>query len=337
MNIATTYVQVPPTELSGVLGMATVPGAGWGEQPSNYTYPTTTWPAPVTDQWDWGPPPVDPQNYSYSGGGMTPAVAVYPTGSVPLAAPIPIPAYPPPSPGGPFDARNYMPPDSAFAPYDARNYVPPDSTPMQSTYEPRTSESAFNNSMQLYGGGVTSPVIPPASYLLSPQISRSSSGGSYPHSSASGLSRSASTKERGAWLYDRPGSWRPRFQMPRSGVSSLVPSFTRGRSFPPVDTTARTLDERLRFSALREPPILWDMREAFTRVLFRELKRQVTGYDLTRFTTEPPTPYMKLFHARLPWYIEVSASNEVGVTFLRFAHANPGRALVAHQEFGFLQ
>ncbi|KAH9959967.1 hypothetical protein BC827DRAFT_424825 [Russula dissimulans] len=90
--------------------MATFPGAGWGEQPSNYTYPypTTTWPTPVTDQWDWGPPPVDPQNYS--GGGMPPAMAVYPTaGSVPLAAPVPIPAYPPPSPGGPFDARNYIP------------------------------------------------------------------------------------------------------------------------------------------------------------------------------------------------------------------------------------
>jgi len=103
--------------------------------------------------------------------------------------------------------------------------------------------------------------------------------------------------------------------MSRSGVSSLVPNFTRGRSFPPVDTTSRTLDERLRFSALREPAVVWDMREAFTRVMFRELKRQVTGYDLTRFTTEPPTLHMKLFHTRLPWYIEVSASNEVGVTF----------------------
>jgi len=232
MTFATTYVQVPPlTEHSGVSGMAAVPGAAWGEQPSTYpyTYPTTTWPAP-TDQWEWAPPPVDPQNYS--GGGMPPA-AVYPTGSVPLAAPIPTHTYPPPSPGAPFDARNYAPPDPGLAPFDPRNYVPPNSTPMQYTYEPRTSESAFNNSMQLYGGGVASPVIPPASYMLSPQLSRSSSGGSYPYASASGLSRSASTREHGAWLYDRPGSWSPRFQMSRSGVGSLVPSFTRGRSFPP--------------------------------------------------------------------------------------------------------
>jgi hypothetical protein len=75
------------------------------------------------------------------------------------------------------------------------------------------------------------------------------------------------------------------------------------------------LDERIRFAALREPPVLWDMREDISRALFRELKRQITTLDLTRFTTEPPTPFMKLFHSRLPWYIEVRASNEVGVTF----------------------
>jgi len=86
-------------------------------------------------------------------------------------------------------------------------------------------------------------------------------------------------------------------------------------SAPTVDTTSRTLDERIRFAALREPPVLWDLRDDFSRVLFRDLKRQITGYDLTRFTTEPPTPYMKLFHARLPWYIEIRTTNGVGVTF----------------------
>ena len=81
-----------------------------------------------------------------------------------------------------------------------------------------------------------------------------------------------------------------------------------------VDTTSRTLDDRIRFTALREPPVLWDLRDDVSRVLFRELKRPVTGYDFTRFATEPPTPYMKLYHSRLPWYIEVTTSNGVGVT-----------------------
>lgn len=210
-------------------------GAGWAEQPSNYT-PTATWPAPTgTDPW--GPPPVNPQNYS--GGAVATGVPIYAAGSVPVAAPA-VAAYPPQSPGAPFDARNYAPPDPSAGPFDPRNYVPPDFTPMQSTYEPRTSESAFNNSMLLHGGAVTSPapVVPPT-YLYSPQLSSSRSGGSessYTYTqSPSGLSRSASArpKERETWLYDRPGTWRPRFQMPRSGVGSIMQNFSRVKSFPP--------------------------------------------------------------------------------------------------------
>lgn len=75
------------------------------------------------------------------------------------------------------------------------------------------------------------------------------------------------------------------------------------------------MDDRIRFSAFREPPVIWDLRDYLVRVLFRELKRPVTDYDFTRFTTEPPTPYMKLYHSRLPWYIEVTTMNGVGVTF----------------------
>lgn len=233
MSIATAYGQKTLlSELSAVQGMAGGQGyfdvgAGWGEQPSNYT-PTATWPA--TDPW--GPPPVNPQNYS--GGAVATGAPIYAPG------PIPAPAGYPSSPAAPFDSRNYFPPDSQAAPFDARNYVPPDFTPMQSTYEPRTSESAFNNSMLLHGGAVTSPppVVPPT-YLYSPPLSSSRSGGSsesysYTHS-PSGLSRSASLrpKERETWLYDRPGTWRPRFQMPRSGVGSIMQNFSRVKSFPP--------------------------------------------------------------------------------------------------------
>jgi hypothetical protein len=203
--------------------------AGWGDQQSHYA---ATWPAPPgTDQW--GLPSVDPQNYS--GGGTATGVPIYANGSVPVAAPVAMPAYPPPSPAAPFDARNYMPPDPATAPYDMRNYVPPDATPMQYTYEPRTSESAFDNSMRLHGGQVTSPVVPPT-YLFSPPLAGSRSGESESYTqSPSGLSRSASARprERETWLYDRPGTWRPRFQMPRSGVGSIVQNFTRVKSFPP--------------------------------------------------------------------------------------------------------
>ena len=237
MGIATTYAQVPPlSELSGIPSMS----GGYFDagQPSTYT---SAWqPTPATDPWGL-PPAVDPQNYS--GGGMPPAIAVYPTGPISLAAPIAVPAYPPQGAAAPFDARNYIPPSEAASaaapPFDARNYVPPDSQYPTNTYEPRTSESAFNTAMQLHGGGsVVSPVVPPAAYLLSPLQSSSSGSSLYPPQSPLGgtLSRSLSahpSTERDARLYDRPGTWRPRFQMPRSGVSSLLPNLTRGKSFPP--------------------------------------------------------------------------------------------------------
>ena len=204
-------------------------------QPSTYT---SAWQQPPASD-PWGFPPADQQNYS--GGGMPPAIPVYPSGPIAYAAPIAVAAYPPPTGApAPFDARNYIPPEPSAAPgFDARNYVPPDTqqTPnMYATYEPRTSESAFDTAMQLHGGGVVSPVLPPASYLMSPHHSSSSGGSSlYPQSPSGTLSRSMSSHptEREARLYDRPGTWRPRFQMPRSGVSSLLPSLNRGKSFPP--------------------------------------------------------------------------------------------------------
>src|SRR6266550_32122 len=124
MSIATAYAQKPLlSELSGVQGMAGGQGyfnvGGWAEQPSNYpATATATWPAPTgTDPW--GPPPVNPQNYS--GGAVATGVPLYAAGSVPVAPPVAAPGYPPPSPAAPFDARNYLPPDPQAAPFDARN------------------------------------------------------------------------------------------------------------------------------------------------------------------------------------------------------------------------
>jgi hypothetical protein len=62
-------------------------------------------------------------------------------------------------------------------------------------------------------------------------------------------------------------------------------------------------------------PVPWNLRDDLSHVLFRELKRPVTGYDFTRFTAESPMPYMKLYHSPLLWYIEVMTTNGIGVTF----------------------
>ncbi|KAI0266257.1 hypothetical protein BC834DRAFT_986692 [Gloeopeniophorella convolvens] len=249
-------------------------GAGQAGYPSGYS----TWMAapaqPGTDQWGYAPAG-DTQGYS----GMPPLVAAYPGGAVPVAAPIPVAAYPP-----------------AGFPHLSIHGITLRLNPSQ---HPSTHETTYlqvhnhipHHAIRLVPGGVGSPVVPPAAYASSPYHSSSSlSSHSFPPSSSSRHSRSRSDStnptEREARLYDRP-----------------------------VDTVSRTLDERIRFVTLREPPVLWDLRDDLSRVLFRELKRPVTGYDFTRFTTEPPTPYMKLYHTRLPWYIEVTTTNGVGVTF----------------------
>jgi hypothetical protein len=297
---------------------------------------------------------------------MPPAVAIYPTGSVPVAAPNPVPGFQPPTSAAPFDARNYVPPPSEppAGPFDARNYVPPDSTPMfATTYEPHTSESAFNNSMTLHGiGGVTSPVVPPASYLLSPGLSSSSSGDSYSQSMPPGLSRSSShhPKEREVWLYDRPGTWRPRFQMPRSGVGSLMRNFSQMRNFPPgASYDSVSFFSSVLLGGIHSPPNsryhVTDFRRTHTicptpgvagdvgppRRLFagRVPRSEASGHGL-----RPDALYhgaADAVHETVsctPAVVHRSPDRKWGRRHvLRSVLADPGRALVTHQEFGFLQ
>ena len=58
-----------------------------------------------------------------------------------------------------------------------------------------------------------------------------------------------------------------------------------------------------------------DLRESPNTLKFRALKeRSLTSWDLMRFVCEPPLPFMRLYHAQLPWYIEVETQNPSGVT-----------------------
>ena len=58
-----------------------------------------------------------------------------------------------------------------------------------------------------------------------------------------------------------------------------------------------------------------DLRESPNELKFRALKDQRLGsWDLMRFVCEPPLPHMRLFHALLPWYIDVETQNPAGVT-----------------------
>ena len=58
----------------------------------------------------------------------------------------------------------------------------------------------------------------------------------------------------------------------------------------------------------------FDMHDSPNTLAFTALKRPLNTWDLQRFVCEPPLPHMRLFHAHLPWYIDVEAHNPAGVT-----------------------
>jgi hypothetical protein len=60
--------------------------------------------------------------------------------------------------------------------------------------------------------------------------------------------------------------------------------------------------------------LTYDLRSPINTIAFRAVSHSTLPSDLTRFACEPPVPYMCLIHVRLPWYIDVQASNPTGVT-----------------------
>ncbi|KAA1475025.1 hypothetical protein DENSPDRAFT_841724 [Dentipellis sp. KUC8613] len=205
------------------------------------------------------------------------------------------------APAGLSPPRRY-----AGTPYPTGNYD-------ASTYEPSTGSSAFNSSVQLYRDASTrsSPVIS-RSMALSPSVYTSSRPKHHARAASEALQLS------GRW-YDRPGNWRPDFNMPRSGLSAFFPSLKRGKSLSKTLSDAApnlALDPYIRSSLLplSGPPVVYDLRDELARINIRELKRPVTTYDLSRFATEPPVPFMRLYHPHLPWYIDVNPRDPLGVT-----------------------
>lgn len=65
-----------------------------------------------------------------------------------------------------------------------------------------------------------------------------------------------------------------------------------------------------------KPPMELDLRRNPKELKIFSLEHTLSPLDFTRFACEPPLPRMRLFHPRLPWYIDVHAQNPAGVMFL---------------------
>ncbi|KAM5543533.1 hypothetical protein V8D89_002784 [Ganoderma adspersum] len=155
---------------------------------------------------------------------------------------------------------------------------------------------------------------------LSRSVSLSSSPSTASLHRAGSLSHKASIGLRGhaaEALKRPPREWRVDFTLVGNGLlsgflgtRSRSKSLSRGANEPKV-----TLHPYIRYTTYYKAPMALDLRESPNALKFRALKeRPLTSWDLMRFVCEPPLPFMRLYHAQLPWYIEVETQNPSGVT-----------------------
>ena len=205
------------------------------------------------------------------------------------------------------------PPDNSYLPPSWATHMGPTAFGQQpsawdSTALTRPGSMARSNSYMSYAGSSFSSYSPVSTLGPSPKAG-------YGH-------------DRG--LPDRPSEWRKDFSM-RSGLSSFLPrqrqSSYGGTCFQPsiacisfifavyIDQNAHPrsqLHPFIRYT-FNDAPVEYDLRLHPRTLTFREVHRAVLASDFSRFACEPPLPYMRLFHPRLPWYIDVHASNPTGV------------------------
>jgi hypothetical protein len=64
-------------------------------------------------------------------------------------------------------------------------------------------------------------------------------------------------------------------------------------------------------------PLAFDVRYKLVdghTLLFHKLGRHFNEVDLAQLAAYPPAPILRLYHARLPWYIDIHQSHPSGVT-----------------------
>lgn len=107
------------------------------------------------------------------------------------------------------------------------------------------------------------------------------------------------------WPGERPRSWRRDFKF-KSGISSLL---FRSKSVS-RQPNASTDSARLNLASVlrHDKSVILDLRRGKHLLTIRALDRPVVANDLMQPSTNPPTLFMRLYHPRLPWYIDIMPS-----------------------------
>ncbi|KAG1788749.1 uncharacterized protein HD556DRAFT_1244745 [Suillus plorans] len=139
-----------------------------------------------------------------------------------------------------------------------------------------------------------------------PPIQAFPSPSSYPPASAVSETQSLCTAYVPPyWPGERPKSWRYGFKF-KSGISSLL--FRRKSVSRPPDPSTDSARLKLDSILRDDKDVILDLRYSQHSIIIRELRRPVVANDLMRPCTNPPTLFMRIYHSRLPWYIDVVPS-----------------------------
>jgi len=112
-----------------------------------------------------------------------------------------------------------------------------------------------------------------------------------------------------------PQKWRADFKMPRKGLAAIIPRRKRSLAYPAHHNAKVVLSPYIRYNG-PDAPVYWDLQYLPSTILFRDLPRPPAQGEFTRFVCEPPVRFMRVYHSRMPWYVDARTDNNpVGVTF----------------------
>ncbi|KIJ59995.1 hypothetical protein HYDPIDRAFT_117917 [Hydnomerulius pinastri MD-312] len=145
---------------------------------------------------------------------------------------------------------------------------------------------------------------------------------SYPtnmHTPSSTLSRSTTTSGYPPEMYrGRPTGWRRDFKF-RSGLASMFRTKSSSTHVlsESMDSAKLNLHPFLR-PEKSNPPTIYDLRRDPFTLVFRELDRPPSAIEMSHSVTYPPTQFMRLYHSRLPWYIDIAANGAPYISLADF-------------------
>ncbi|KAF8649114.1 hypothetical protein AX16_006012 [Volvariella volvacea WC 439] len=118
-------------------------------------------------------------------------------------------------------------------------------------------------------------------------------------------------------LAKRPRDWREDYSF-RTSLTSMMPRVGKSRSDVKeyTDPIKRTLCPLLAY-ATPNPPIELDLRDDPrdpNNLIFTQLQRPHNNMDFLQLATTPSCQFMRLYHPRLPWYIDVRQTQENGIS-----------------------